>query len=483
MRVLLVNPPHHGLFSLFGVKIPPLGLGYLAASLRKAGMTPTIADLTVARKNEFPDFGKFDLVGIGTDTTRFRAALQLAREAKKAGRPVVMGGPHPTVVDDAPFITGDVDFVARGEAEDTIVELARAVADGREPEGVAGLTYRRKGVLHRTPARPFREDLDALPWPARDLLPMDRYRSAKIGTWPLTPVVTSRGCPFRCTFCASSFMNGPKWRPRSAEKVVEEIEHVQKTYGYPAVAFSDDNSTLDAARMDRICEEIHRRGLDVKIWLFLRADTAFHHPDTIARMGRAGVTSAFMGIETLSKRHLKEIHKGFAPEVTPKAVRIVRDAGIDVLASYIIGYPDETLSEIRETIRQARALPTSTAQFTILTPYPGTKVFEDLKPRIRSWNWAHYDGHHAVFQPLRISRFALQMMLPYAHAAFYARSLGAVGNFARFLWRRRRGLGTARKAFHDMFMTPDVEASKSAIPPPERSAAANAEGAGGKAGG
>jgi len=457
VKVLLVNPPYHGWFSLFGVRIPPLGLGYLASSLREAGGTPTILDLAVAKKDEIPRFEDFDIVGIGTDTTRFKTALDLAKEARKAGCTVVMGGPHPTVVDDAPLASGCVDYVVRAEGEVTLVELARALDAGREPDDVPGLTYRRKGALHRTPNRPFREDLDSLPWPARDLLPMDRYRSAKIGEWPLTPIITSRGCPYRCTFCASSHMNGPRWRPRSAEKVVDEIEEVTKRWDYPAVAFSDDNSTLDPKRTNRICEEILRRGLDVKIWLFLRADTAVRNPETVALMARAGVTSAFMGIESLRGDALKEVKKGFGPETAPKAVRLIRSHGIDVLGSYIIGYPDDNVSRVREDVQNARTLPTSTAQFTILTPYPGTALFDQVRDRITSWNWAHYDGYHAVFKLKGMSRFAIQWMLFYAHAGFYFRSWDAVRNFARFAWRRRRGLSTLRKVFRDMFFTPEPQ--------------------------
>jgi anaerobic magnesium-protoporphyrin IX monomethyl ester cyclase len=458
MKVLLVNPPYHGWFSLFGVKIPPLGLGYLASALREAGVVVSILDLAVSRRDEAPPFEAFDVVGIGTDTTRFKKAMDLAAEAKGAGCKVVMGGPHPTVVDDAPLHAGTVDVVVRGEAEETLVELTEAFATGRSLEEVPGLTYRRKGALHRTPARPFREDLDSLAWPARDLLPMDRYRSAKIGTWPLTPVVTSRGCPFRCTFCASSHMNGPKWRARSAEKVVEEMEHVTKTYGYPAVAFSDDNSTLDPRRTDRICEEILQRGLDVKIWLFCRADTVAKHPDTVARMARAGVKSAFLGIESLHEEHLKGVKKGFAPDVAPRAVRLLRSHGIDVLGSYIIGHPDETLSQARETVRMARLIPTSTAQFTIMTPYPGTVIFDQVRDRITSWNWAHYDGYHAVYRMTHMSRMAAQWMLLFAYLGFYLRSLSAVGGFAQFTWRRKRGLFAFRKVIRDMFFTPEVGA-------------------------
>ncbi len=462
MKILLVNPAYHGWFYLFGVRIPPLGLAYLASSFRERGGEVDILDLAVARPEEIPSFEDYDLVGIGTDTTRFKTAMELAERAKKAGRTVVMGGPHPTVVDDAPFQRDAVDYVVRGEGEATLVELAEALSRGRSVEDVPGLTYRRRGRIHRTPARPFREDLDALPGPARDLLPMDRYRSAKIGTWPLTPVITSRGCPFRCTFCASSHMNGPKWRPRSAESVVDEIEEVQKRWGYPAVAFSDDNSTLDPARTDRICDLILARNIDVKIWLFCRVDTALRHPETVAKMAKAGVTSAFIGIETLNPVHLKSVNKGFSPDATPKAVDLFRAHGIDVLGSYIIGYPDETLADIRYTVRRAREIRTSTAQFTILTPYPGTVLFDQVKDRITSWNWAHYDGYHAVFQPRKMSRFALQMMLVYAHLGFYARSKASLQGFAKFTWRRKRDLSAVGKVFKDMFMAPPLPGGKHA---------------------
>jgi anaerobic magnesium-protoporphyrin IX monomethyl ester cyclase len=359
-------------------------------------------------------------------------------------------------VDDAPLASGAVDFVVRGEGEDTIVELVEALAAGRDATDVPGLTTLRNGRLHRAPPRPLRSDLDALPWPARDLLPMERYRSAKIGLWPLTPVVTSRGCPYRCTFCASSHMNGPKWRPRRAEAVVDEIEEVTRRWDYPAVAFSDDNSTLDPKRTERMCDEIVRRGLDVKIWLFCRVDTILRSPETLDKMARAGVRSVFIGIETLRPEHLESIRKGFGPEAAPEAVRMVRERGIDVLGSYIIGYPDETIHQVRETAREARRIPSSTAQFTILTPYPGTALFDQVRDRITSWNWAHYDGYHSVFRLDRMSRFAVQMMLLYCHAGFYVRSIAAIRGFARFVWRRKKDLSFARRVIRDMFFTPDA---------------------------
>jgi radical SAM superfamily enzyme YgiQ (UPF0313 family) len=176
-------------------------------------------------------------------------------------------------------------------------------------------------------------------------------------------------------------------------------------------------------------------------------------------MARAGVRSVFIGIETLRPERLKEIKKGFGPEAAPEAVRRVRESGMDALGSYIIGYPDETIHQIRDTVRQARRIPSSTAQFTILTPYPGTALFEQVRDRITSWNWAHYDGYHSVFHLNRLSRFAVQMMLLYSHAGFYLRSLEAIRGFARFAWLRRRNLPFVRRVMKDMFFTPDVEAA------------------------
>ncbi len=453
MKVLLINPPHHGWYTLFGVRIPPLGLAYLASALRNAKHEAAILDMNVSEIDEFGGFEKFDMVGIGTDTTRYRRAREIAKMARKAGKTVVMGGPHPTTADMDVVKDKSVDFVVRSEGEETIVELAECLQSGGNPSDVRGLTFRRGGRIVRTGDRPFNDDLDSIPKPARDLLPMDRYKSAMIGVRPLTPVVTSRGCPYRCSFCASSFMNGPKWRAHSAGRVADEIEEVQKKWGYRAVAFSDDNSLMSVDRNRGISSEIRRRGLDVAIWSFCRADFAARKPEMIADLASAGLKSVFMGVESPSMKRLASIGKGIREGDVEKAIEVFRANGVEVLGSYIIGYEGDTIGSVRETMRMAMELDTNTAQFTILTPYPGTEIYRRLLPRITRKDWSLYDGYHLVFRHENLSRLALELSLALCHAAFYLRSLKSVFGFFRFLWARRKGLGSIREAANDVIFT------------------------------
>ncbi len=440
MKVLLVNPPHHGWYTLFGVRIPPLGLGYLASSLRKAGHEPQILDMDVAAPSEEPDFRSFGMVGIGTDTTRFRKAGEIAAKAREAGSVVVMGGPHPTTADLEVARTASVDYVARSESEETIVELAACLESRGDPAGVKGLTFRRDGRVVRTPDRPFNPDLDSIPLPARDLMPMDRYKTARVGSLPLTPVVTSRGCPFRCSFCASSFMNGPKWRAHSAERVVGEMEEAGGKWGYKAVAFSDDNSLMSPDRNAAICSLIRKKGLDLAIWSFCRADFAARNPEMVEDLASAGLRSVFVGVESPSREKLAAVRKGLRQGDVEKAVAVFRKNGVQVLGSYILGHEGDTLGSVRETMRYSMALDTNTANFTILTPYPGTEIYRRLKPRITRKDWRLYDGYHLVFRHDRMSRIGMEFSVALCYIAFYLRSLRSVKGVLKFLWLHWKGL-------------------------------------------
>jgi anaerobic magnesium-protoporphyrin IX monomethyl ester cyclase len=454
MKILLVNPPYHGWFTLFGLKIPPLGLAYLASALRQAGREVGILDLNVQKPDEAGDFSDYDVVGIGSDTTRFTRAREIARKAKQAGAVVVMGGPHPTTADSEVLREKAVDYVVRSEAEATIVELLDCLEAGRDPLTVRGISLRRNGTTLRSKDRGFTSDVDSILPPARDLLPMDRYRTAKMGTRPVTPLVTSRGCPFRCSFCASSFMNGPKWRAHSAGRVVDEMEEIQRRWGYSAFAFSDDNSLMSPSRTSEIADEIIRRGLDVWIWAFCRADMAARHPEVIEKIAAAGLKTAFVGIESPTSQGLDSVNKGIKLADVPKAIEIFRRNGVEILGSYIIGLENDTLASIRETARWAMRLDTNTAQFSILTPYPGTEIYRRLERRIVRKDWNKYDGYHLVFRHPNLSRFQLEAGLAFCHTVFYLRSIKQIFGFFKFLWQRKEGLGSVRKAADDVIFTP-----------------------------
>jgi len=409
----------------------------VAAALERAGHEVRVVDRTVSP--EPLDMAGFDVVGIHADTTRFGRALALARQARAAGATVVMGGPHPCYGLDEVLASQAVDYVVKGEGEAAMPALLDGLKDGGE-RPVPGVTRLADGAVHGGGEPDRIRDVDSLPLPARHLLDMERYRTARMADRCVWPVHTSRGCPAACRFCSSTNFDGPRWRARSAASVLEEIQHLYDRYGARAVAFMDDNFALNPARMGRIAEGILARGLDLTWWFFSRVDGVLRNPDVFRLAARAGARSVFVGVESARERVLRSYGKGISVDAAREAVPRLQAMGYEVLASYILGAPEETASDLRATIRHAAALDSDTAQFTILTPYPGTPLYDELRDRITDRDWSHYDSIHSVFRHDHLTRMELQLFLVRAYMAFYARSRKSVYGFYRFLANRRFGL-------------------------------------------
>jgi anaerobic magnesium-protoporphyrin IX monomethyl ester cyclase len=421
MRILLVNPPKLNSFRRLHFGLPPLGIAYLAAALRQAGHHVRIADLDVA-PDPAPNFSQYDLVGISADTIGYPAALAVASAAKEAGTPVLMGGYHVSFQDEEALRSGVVDYVIRGEAEEPIVRLASAL-EGRIPwEAVSSLSFLQDDRLVRTPAARPVADLDALPLPARDLLPMRQY-SARFRGRQLTSVITSRGCPFACSFCASSRFAGVRWRSRSPASIADEVERLQEEMGYRAVAFVDDNFTLDPQRVLGFADEVERRALDIIWWCFSRADTIVKNEAMVRRMAEAGCRQVFLGLESAAQEILEGYGKHLNVSQQRQALAILRRHGIKVHGAFIIGHPADTRSTIRQTIEQALNLGLYVAQFSILTPYPGTALFDEAvrDGRLLHTDWNLYDGLHAVMRADHLAPRELQLLLLRAYRRFYLR--------------------------------------------------------------
>ncbi|HID28514.1 MAG TPA: B12-binding domain-containing radical SAM protein [Desulfobacterales bacterium] len=444
MRVLLLNPAATGTFHVMGIVFPPLGLLYVAAAVRDRGYEVEVVDRTVDFRKI--DFASFDVVGIHSDTTRFKKALELARRANAAGAKVVMGGPHPCFVAREILATGVVDAVVRGEGDKTFADLLDAWKHGSGAALLPGLTVATsQGVVDT--GDPVRiRDVDSLPFPARDLIDLSRYTKARLGYRPLATIHTSRGCPYRCRFCSSSRFDGAKWRARSSESVLAELEHLVGDLGYKAVAFVDDNFAGSPERIHKICDGILKKGLDIHWWCFCRVDTVAHYPEMVQHMAEAGARSVFIGVETSSSGVLDHFHKGISAGQAREAVRILKRNGIKIWASYILGAPEETRTDIRSTIRFACELDSDIAQFTLLTPYPGTELYEELKDTITEKDWSKFDGVHAVYQHPRIPRVEMQMWHIGANAAFCFRHRRSAVNFFRFLANRNYGAQLVSRA-------------------------------------
>jgi anaerobic magnesium-protoporphyrin IX monomethyl ester cyclase len=242
-------------------------------------------------------------------------------------------------------------------------------------------------------------------------------------------VVTSRGCPSRCSFCSSASFFGVGWRARNPESVLEELEEVYSRYGFRAVAFTDDNFTLDPQRTIAITDGIRQRRWDLRWWNFSRVDSIIRHPEMVEAMAKAGSYMVYLGIESGSAATWQRLGKRSPAGEAAEAVRLLTANGIESYGSYIIGVPNEGPREIEETVKMARELDTNIAQFSILTPYPGTPLFDEMKGMITTRKWKRYDGVHLVFRHPRINYHLLHFLLLRAYVRFYRRSERARSNF------------------------------------------------------
>ncbi|MFN7973248.1 MAG: radical SAM protein [Acidobacteriota bacterium] len=439
MKTLLINPPYQSLYRAVRFQTPPLGLLYVAAFCERDGWPVDLHDMNVGSTvDQDPDFRGYDVVGITAETSRIKPALRLARLAKRAGARVVIGGPHAMFDADAIFKTGDVDVIISGEGELTFLELMERYRDGAPVHDVRGILYPGPiGRPVRTPGRPYPDDVDAYPFPARHLLHADHHKSWTLGGRRVVSILSSRGCPYDCTFCSSAQFTGRGWRPRSPRSVVDEIEHCVKRYGYEGAVFVDDNFTLDPDRVIGICDEILARKLDVRFWALTRTDTIAHNEELVKKMAEAGAFSFLLGIESPHQEVLDAFKKKSESTFADESVALLKKHGIDSHASFIIGNLDESREMILETIRYARRLNPESAQFSILTPFPGTQLYNENRDRIFEKDWDRYDTVHAVMAIDKVSPVEMEGLLRRAYASFWLRP----SKLWKGLFSRVRGKG------------------------------------------
>lgn len=450
MNVLLVNPQSTGVFSTFGINLPPMGLLYVAAALEQAGHTVVVRDLALQGEVlSAVDLKRADVVGISSDSTRIEKAMAIARQAAKAGRPVVMGGPHPQFLADEICACGAVSYIVKGEGEPVFPALLTALERGEDPASVRGLIFRAQGRMVETPDAD-KPDVEALPWPARHLVDLQRY-SGCVDDVPMTPLVTSRGCPGACHFCSSSSFFGRGWRYRSAASVLAELDEIYNRYGFRAVAFLDDNFTLLPERVEQIADGIIERDYGLKLWNFSRVDTIVNNPVMVQKLARAGSQTIYLGIESDSAETLNSLGKRTSVADVERAVSLLKENRIEVFGSYIIGNLNEERGHVERTIELAIRLDTNIAQFSILTPYPGTQLYQEIKERIFTRRWKFYDGLHLVFRHPNINRHLLQVLLVSAFVRFYRRSREAVDGFNHVARRNRPPLRKMLVCIRDMF--------------------------------
>jgi len=388
MKFSFINPspPSESMY-MVPTAWPPLGILYCAGVLKAGGIEVSLLDQPAKRfsldqtvnwvKKEDPD-----IIGFSVLLSTAKEAPKIA-ERVKAENPnitVVFGSHHATfnaerILKKYPF----VDIVVRGEGEHTSLEIARCLEKQRELDKVEGVTFRKNDRIVSTPDRPLNKDVDALPFPDRDLAGV-QYKSAifgvKINSRKFTTILSSRGCPFNCSFCGIRKFTRGAWRPRSVENVMAELEYLQSE-GYEQFLFADDNFTLNAKRVSKLCRRIKKEGMDIEWFCDSRVDHISY--DMFRDMVNAGCRCLFFGIESANQRILDYYRKGITPEQSERAVRKARKAGIDIIVgSFIVGAPDETQCEIVNTLQFANKLDIDVPDVNILGAQTGTDIWNDL---------------------------------------------------------------------------------------------------------
>ncbi len=426
--VLLINPPQNAeLKTLLELHGPPMASLYLAGYLLKNGFSVKVLDLDVNEMTEdelrsYLSSASPAVVGITGFTSTINRSYQLAKLIKEVlpSSLVVIGGPHVTFMPDEALSVQGIDVVAIGEGEETLKELAEAYIKGRQIDGVRGIAYRADGSIRMTPPRPYIQNLDEIPFPARQIVDYEKYRWNGVLE---APILTSRGCTFQCSYCSSSQIMGRRYRFRSVQNVIDEIKEVQEKYKVKDIEFIDDTFTLNMKRASEMMKAIRNEGLDVRLSLSSRVNTI--NRELAQELVAGGTQNVYFGIESGSQRVLDMMRKGIKLEQAIDAVRTAKDVGLNVLCSYILGYPGETVDEMNQTIKFSIKLNSDWAQYSILTPFPGTPVYYELdsKGLISTKNWDLYTVLHPVikYEAFGYPAKLVSGMLTKAYREFYLR--------------------------------------------------------------
>lgn len=378
---------------------PPLGLAYLGAVSEQRGHEVRILDMEVEEsplslvlREERPD-----LVGITANTIQIKAAWRVAREIKaEMALPIVLGGPHPTVLPEESAQRPEVDIVVRGEGEATWVDLCPRLEEGASLEEIEGISYRQNGRVVHNPDRPPITDVDSLPFPAHHLFKMERYTNLQPTLDTVEgksfSMLTSRGCPYRCTYCSQIL---PRvWRMRSPENVVAEWRWLVKDLGAKEIGVLDDSFNIDRQRVLAICDLLISEGLNHVPWIMINGIRAnLVDEELLGRMREAGCIRTAFGVESGNQEILDTvIDKRLTLEEIRAAFKAANSVGMETIGFFIIGLPGETEETIEDTIRFACELDPLVANFSMATPFPGTEMREVVleKGRLLAQDWDDY---------------------------------------------------------------------------------------------
>jgi|TARA_B100002003_G_scaffold237790_1_gene255293 magnesium-protoporphyrin IX monomethyl ester (oxidative) cyclase len=439
-NILLISPPFPMLerycksFRSVGTLTPKLGMLYIASALESAGYKVQFLDSVLEGHdidealNEIVKISP-DIIGITTETPNMKRSALFSEKIKDSlNIPIVFGGPHPTLLPEEVLSHNSIDYVVIGEGEYSIVELVNALNCGSPVEQfskINGIGYKNNGKVIITEQSERIRDLDNLKFPAYHCIDINRYRPTphQYRRLPVASMVTSRGCPFSCTFCSSSEMFKRKYIIRSVDNVIEEIIYLKERFGVKEITFWDDIWGLSKRWVEDFCNKLVKEKIDITWSCSCRADTVSER--MLLQMAKAGCWRIFYGLESLDSDILKAINKGIKLEGIYDSVSWTKKAGIEVHGNFILGLPMETPEKARKMVKNICKIPFDYVKFNVLTPYPGTVLYRELN----DGKWGTYREnhdkltlHHVTFTPYGYSSFdELDKLRRWATKQFYIR--------------------------------------------------------------
>lgn len=458
-RVALVTPPYHsGVVETAG-SWPNVAFVYIAGALRKAGHDPVIYD-AMTMNHSLEDIAleleriKPDIVLTSCYTPSYPAGLRLLKLAKQVLPGVVtgVGGVHAHFMwKEVLTRDGDaVDFVLRGEGEITAPELVDCLEAGGDLTKVSGIAYLRDGHPYATLSRAWVHDLDTLPT-AWDLVDWDIYQFYPLPDTKLAIMSTSRGCDQQCTFCSQQVFWERKWRARSAENVVAEMEMLRDRFGVGVVMFSDETPTLDPVRWNRMLDLLIEREVGTHILMETRVDDVLRDEAIMDRYRAAGVDHVYVGVERTDQATLDLFKKNTEVAMGKRAIELLNEQDIISETSMVLGLPTDTPETIKATYDLAVHYNPDLAFFLTIAPWPYADMYDELKPYIVSHDYEDYNLVAPVVKPEAMTVDELMKMVIDCYRNFYMGKLKQVGSMSK--WKRDYYIITMKLMMENSYLT------------------------------
>lgn len=435
MKVTLINPPitseerYGSIFKEGGGRQAPLGICYIAAVLRQNNISVSIIDAeaeNLSYEQIIKRLEDTNFVGITSTTVAFHRSLKLAKKIKEFNKNIfiAIGGSHVSAMPEMTIKFNYFDVGVIGEGEYIILELIQKLSNKKSYDGIDGIIFRKNGKIIKTKPRKPIENLDELPFPARDLLPdKNLYNPPPMNYLkkPVLSIITSRGCPNQCTFCDHGVF-GYKFRGHSAKRIIEEIKMLIKDYNAKEISIVDDTFTVNKERVFEFCKLLKQN--NIKIPWNARISENTVTKEMLNAMKEAGCWYIEIGIETGSPRVLKDIKKGTTLERIKNIVEYTNKLGFVIKGFFMLGHPTDTKESIEQTINFAKNIPITDIVTTIFTPFPSTESYLQTKKYgrfIHEQDWTKFNGWEVVFLPNNLTEKQIINYLKRMYKEFYFR--------------------------------------------------------------